>query len=102
MGERCSTRAELRLDDGVPVIALIGEFDIANRDQVERQLHRARHAANRRVVLDLSQTRFLDCTTLGVLARAHVDGLDITVRGATGIARKALEISGLAEALNAE
>jgi hypothetical protein len=44
----------------------------------------------------------MDSTMLGALVRAHRDGLDITIRGATGIAQKALDVSGLATAFHTE
>jgi hypothetical protein len=39
---------------------------------------------------------------LGALVRAHQDGLGITIRGASGIALKALEVTGLTALFNAE
>ena len=75
------TRIDVQSDNGVSVIALIGEFDLASRDELQQQFQALREANRRRVVLDLSRTRFLDSTVLGALARAHLDGLDITIRG---------------------
>ena len=89
-------RIEVQSDNGVPVIALIGEFDLASKHQLQQQLRALREANCHRVVLDLSQTRFLDSTALGALVRAHQDGLGITIRGASGIAQTALEVTGLA------
>ena len=80
------TRIDVQSDNGVSVIALIGEFDLASRDELQQQFQALREANRRRVVLDLSRTRFLDSTVLGALARAHLDGLGITIRGASGIA----------------
>ena len=97
-----SACTELRWDDGVPVMTLIGEFDLSSKDELQRQFRALREANCRRVVLDLSQTRFLDSTTLGVLVRAHRDGLEITLRGATGVAWRALEVSGVGALFNAE
>jgi anti-anti-sigma factor len=95
-------RIETRLDDDVPVIALVGEFDPGTREQLQEQLRALRDTNCKRVVVDLSATRFLDSTTIAALARAHRDGFDITVRGATGAAYRALEVSGLTAMLNAE
>ena len=95
-------RTEVRLDEGVPVVALIGEFDLSGKEQLQQQFRALQEANLRRVVLDLTETRFLDSTVLGAMVRAHFDGLEITIRGANGIARKALEITGLAELFNAE
>jgi anti-anti-sigma factor len=94
-------RTEVRFDEGVPVVALVGEFDLACKDQLHQQFRALQDAKGRRVVVDLSQTRFLDSTTLGVLVRAHFDGLQITIRGASGIVRRALEVTGLAAVFDA-
>ena len=95
-------RIEVQSNNGASVIALIGEFDLASRDQLQQQFRALQEANCRRVVLDLSQTRFLDSTMLGALVRAHLDGLDITIRGASGIAQKALEVTGLASVFQGE
>jgi anti-anti-sigma factor len=100
MADECA-HIELRWDECAPVLELIGEFDLANRDQLEGQLRILQQAGCGRVVLDLSKTRFIDSTTLAVLARAHAGGLEISIRDATGIARTALEISGLAAVFSA-
>ena len=97
-----SARIEVQSDNGVSVVALIGEFDLASKDQLQQQFRALREASRRRVVLDLSRTRFLDSTMLGALVRAHLDGLDITIRGANGIAQKALEVTGLATIFQSE
>jgi anti-anti-sigma factor len=89
-------RIEVRHIDDAAVIALIGEFDLASRDRLRAEFRTLRELNCRRVLLDLSQTRFIDSTTLGVLARAHLDGVHISIQGASGIAQKALEVSGLA------
>ncbi len=96
------SRIEVQSDNGVAVIALIGEFDLASKDQLRQQFRALREANRRRVVLDLSQTRFLDSTVLGALVRAHQDGLDVTIRGASGIPQKALEVTGLATMVHSE
>jgi anti-anti-sigma factor len=96
------TRIDVQSDDGVSVIALVGEFDLARKDELQQQFQALREANRRRVVLDLSRTRFLDSTVLGALVRAHQDGLGITIRGASGIALKALEVTGLTALFNAE
>jgi len=82
-------------------MALIGEFDLASKDELQQQFQALQEANRRQVVLDLSRTRYLDTTVLGALVRAHRDGLGITIRGASGIALKALEVTGLAALFNA-
>ena len=97
-----SSQIEDQSDNGVPVIALIGEFDLASKDELQQRFRALREANCARVVLDLSQTRFMDSTVLGALVQAHRDGLGITIRGASGIAQKALDVSGLATVFHSE
>jgi anti-sigma B factor antagonist len=95
-------RIEVQSDNGVAVVALIGDFDLASKEQLQQQFQALREANCRRVVLDLSQTRFLDSTMLGALVRAQQDGLGITIRAASGIAQRALEVTGLATIFQSE
>jgi anti-anti-sigma factor len=97
-----SAQIEYQSDNGVPVIALIGEFDLASKDELQQRIRALQEANCPRLVLDLSQTRFLDSTVLGALVRAHRDGLRITIRGASGIAQKALDVTGLATVFDTE
>lgn len=52
---------------GVAVIHLAGEFDLVDVDHLRDCCHAAVAAFGSRVVLDLSETTFLDSSALGVL-----------------------------------
>jgi anti-anti-sigma factor len=95
-------RIEVRVDDDVPVLVLIGEFDLAARDLLQEQLRTLQADGHRRIVLDLSRTQFVDSSAIGAVALAHRGGLDMTLRGATGVVYKALEVSGLTALLHVE
>jgi anti-sigma B factor antagonist len=56
-----------RLDGGVFVIALSGEVDLYTAPEFKQQLIDAVAGGARHVVVDLSETTFIDSTTLGVL-----------------------------------
>jgi anti-anti-sigma factor len=87
-------RIVLRLSGDAPVLALLGEFDLSNVDDLRNALATIVDGHGRCIVFDLSETAFLDSTILGVLAHTCRDN-DVTVRGARGVARNALEVSGL-------
>jgi anti-anti-sigma factor len=77
------------------VIALAGELDCANADDLGNALRAARSDPGVRVAVDLTDTSFVDLAILKLLAIAWRDGTNLSVRGATGEARRALELSGL-------
>jgi len=87
-------RVVLRFADDVPVLTLVGEFDLSNADDIRNAIATVANGRGGRIVFDLSETTFLDSTILGVLARAARDH-DVWIRGANGTPRTALEMSGL-------
>ena len=88
---------ELSSEGGRAVVHLIGEFDLATRDKLLEQLRSVHISDGKGAVVDLTATTFLDSTIIGVFIAAHGDGLDFTIRGASGLARRALELVGLPE-----
>ena len=68
--------------DGALRVTLVGELDIAQRDQVRAQLRQLRDV-HRRVRLDLSQLDFIDCSgvdaILGVLTEGRGAGWELEV-----------------------
>jgi len=59
-----------RLDDGTPVVAVAGEIDLFTAPEFKRHVHRALDETGR-VVVDLTETSFVDSSSLGVLIGAH-------------------------------
>ncbi len=53
--------------EGVHVIALAGEVDLYTAPEFKQQLLEAISGGARKVVVDFSETTFIDSTTLGVL-----------------------------------
>jgi anti-anti-sigma factor len=82
----------LRIDAGPEgsdyVIALIGEFDLESREQVEDAIGHGERSGAERVIIDVSGLEFIDSTGLGVLLatkkRADVSGLRLRFTRATG------------------
>jgi anti-sigma B factor antagonist len=61
-------------DQGIAVIALKGEHDVATADGLRAALA-AEVTAGRPVLVDLTGARFVDSTILGVLLKARKDAL---------------------------
>jgi anti-anti-sigma factor len=59
-----------RLDDGIWVIVVDGEYDIFNRRDLKADLELI-FAIGTRVVLDLSRAMLIDSTVLALLVSAH-------------------------------
>jgi anti-anti-sigma regulatory factor len=53
-------------------------------------------------VIDLTRTDFIDSTVIGTLVTAHLAGLMITVRGASGVVRHALDVADIDEVITIE
>lgn len=62
--------SEERLASGAHVVAVAGEVDIFTAPDLKRTIALAIEDGAHRLVIDLTQTRFLDSTALGVLIGA--------------------------------
>jgi anti-sigma B factor antagonist len=84
--------------DGATVVALAGELDLYNAEDVRAALLECCNEEPTILVLDLSEVTFIDSTALGVLIEARSRLAD---RGGFRLAspgletRRALEVSGL-------
>ena len=85
-------------EDGTFVIALYGEMDLANADDVEHS--RAEASDTTQIVLDLSGLRFIDVTGIQLLiaadARSRSDGFRLTLLRGSAPVQRLLEICGVA------
>ena len=83
--------------EGVTIVHLQGELDLYNAGAVREALFACCSERPQRLVIDLSEVKFVDSTALGVLIEAstRLDG-GAFVLAAPGLeTRRALEISGL-------
>ena len=86
--------------EGVAVVALRGEHDLASRDELAAALERA-GAAVPLVVVDLSECAFIDSTVIAVIvtacARVQAEGrrLALVIPQTGGIVARTAELSGL-------
>jgi len=87
------------LDDQRHVVAVAGEIDLFTAPELKAMLSEAVEAGRTRIVVDLTETSFLDSTALGVLIGAvkrlrSRDGVLTIVNTDPNIA-KTFEITGL-------
>jgi anti-sigma B factor antagonist len=85
-------------NDGSTVVRLAGELDLYNAHTVREALIACCEEAPQRLVVDLSEVKFIDSTALGVLieARTRMANRKSFLLAAPGLeTRRALEISGL-------
>jgi anti-sigma B factor antagonist len=81
------------------VVALRGEFDLADGPHVAAHLHTAMAVHGPQVIVDLAGLEFIDCSGLGVLVRlmkqARERGGDLTLAAPQKRVRRLLTITGL-------
>jgi anti-anti-sigma factor len=82
--------------DGVAVIALIGEHDLATLDAISQAIDEA-VSAGHTPVIDLSGCSFIDCSVVGCLERARraADAVVFLPETATPVVRRVAELTGL-------
>jgi anti-sigma B factor antagonist len=87
-------------NDDRSVVALRGELDVANSEQVQAELVAAEGSV---VVVDLSELSFIDSSGLTALVHAHDEitghGRGFELRGASGSVQRVFEITGLSKLL---
>lgn len=85
--------------DGQVVVSPRGEIDIASAPLLSERLDAVIPAANERLVIDLSETTFLDSTALAVLVQAYKrlgdTGAEFVLRAPSKRVGKVLAITGL-------
>lgn len=93
-------------DDGVALIALDGELDLATRPRLDAAVDGVLADGLTCVLLDLDALTFCDSTGMGALVRAsrvvHAAGGSCVVAGARGPVHKLLVLTNLAAALPLE
>ena len=84
--------------DGRAVVAVRGEIDLSTRDQLWNAIEDGL-AYGRRLVIDMSETEFIDSVGLGLLAQAHLrlrsNGEVLELQGPNSFTRRVLDLSGL-------
>jgi anti-sigma B factor antagonist len=82
-----------------PVLEVRGELDIATAPELTRAVRAVFDQGTPRLIIDLTNCTFIDSSGMSKLVQAHLTGkalgTKITIRGAIGNARRALEVCGL-------
>jgi anti-sigma B factor antagonist len=97
-GARSESVTGVEKRDGATVVALAGELDLYNANEVREALLACCAEEPPRLVVDLTDVTFIDSTALGVLieARTRLENRRAFLLAAPGMeTRRALEISGL-------
>ena len=97
-GLRKDPVAGVRRESGAVVVALAGELDLYNANDVREALVGVTAEEPARLVVDLAEVTFIDSTALGVLveARSRMPNRRAFLLAAPGMeTKRALEISGL-------
>ena len=90
--------AGIERNDGYVVVSLAGELDLYNAAAVREALLECCAESPERLIVDLSDVKFIDSTALGVLieARTRLANRRGFLLAAPGLeTRRALEVSGL-------
>mgnify|MGYP002336302963 CR=1 FL=1 len=83
------------------LLAIRGDIDLANHEQVSSELARALDSDAERVVMDLSEVGFVDTTALTTLFRlVQAHGNRLVVRSPSPALRRVMQLSGLAPHFN--
>jgi anti-sigma B factor antagonist len=98
---------ELRLtserDGDMHVIAVSGELDLANGNELQRELLRVEATDARSIVVDLSGLQFMDSTGIRVLlsadARSRADSNRLTLLRGPAAVQRVLELTGVVDLL---
>ncbi|HYH50231.1 MAG TPA: STAS domain-containing protein [Acidimicrobiia bacterium] len=97
--------AEIRQEDGEVVVAVRGEIDIVTAPVLWEMIVEV-ISDTKRLVVDLTETEFIDSTGLGVLVRAlkrlRHHGGDLILRSPKPNARKVLHMTSLDRVISIE
>ena len=88
-------RADLVEDEGEIRLVASGDIDLAAVPQFFARMQEADRAARGPVIVVMHDVTLIDSSGLGVLARLAAAGIEMDLRGARGVVKRALEISGL-------
>jgi anti-anti-sigma factor len=104
-GRRGQLDIVVEAGEGRRIVRLVGEFDIANANDVRACLNDL-IGAGFDIGVDLSELRFIDSTGLGVLVSAHRLAKErdrsLTLRRPSSLVAKGLEVTGIARVIAVE
>jgi len=99
-------RVDVERVDGAVRVRPKGELDLASVDDLDARLRAECAAGRRRLVLDLSELRFMDSTGLRLMltwdARARSDGIEFVVTTPPEHVERVIVLAGVRERLRFE
>jgi len=95
-------RIEQPADGPCPILALVGEFDLSNAPELVERFDQLADRGHTRIIVDMSETSFIDSTVLGAFGLAYRRGLHLMIRGATQGVQRQLDASGLSAIFDIE
>ena len=96
-GATASVDAQMR--DGDAFVALSGEIDISNADEVKAAIDNVTAKRPARVVFDLSKLDYLDSSGIALLLRA-AERCEVEVRHSSPVIARLLRATGVADVLH--
>ena len=91
--------ADVRDENGTPVIWLSGELDMTSVPQVRVTIDAALASHPGQVVLDASSLDYMDSSGIALLASVASKAQEVQVRNPTLIVRRLIELTGLSQIL---
>jgi anti-sigma B factor antagonist len=85
-----------------PKLALAGELDSSNAQRLEAAVAPIVEQGPERVVLDLSELRFMDSAGISVLVRLAAEVQTVEIRDPSPIVRRVIEVTGLTSVLQVD
>jgi anti-anti-sigma factor len=98
-----SRDVDIRVDDagdpGTATVTLRGELDVANVDSLEEAVAPVIERGVKRLVLDVSELRFADSSSIAVWVRWSIAVDRVELREPSALLRKVITSMGLSERL---
>jgi anti-sigma B factor antagonist len=86
--------------DGMTVVIVVGEIDLATAPVLDEKLHAAISACDSRVIVDLDRVSFMDSSGLQVLVSHTLgadDGCEVLLTRGSPQVHRLFEVSGMLE-----
>jgi anti-sigma B factor antagonist len=90
---------QVREEDGLPVVCLSGELDIAGIGHARAAIDAAMASHPGRLVLDASGLRYMDSSGIALLVWAARKTPEVQVRNPSPVVNRLIEMTGLSEVL---
>ncbi len=99
MAETVPIKVRIGEEEGVPVIQISGELDLATVDTVQDTITRVVDASPATVIFDLGELAFMDSSGLALMLSVAKQVERVELRNPSDIIRRVVEMTGLTEVL---